>query len=174
MSLAATGTAASAVLAAVHTSAAQAALTLSSGEQSADESSFATVEEKPQHDILPIGGGLWRKIDSDESETAAVLGYENTDPMLDSAVVYLTGSISAVLSLLLLGFTLLSVFSKTKDFFGNVFSPAKKETKPFFPFVRRGDEVSPFNPVRIYGEELPGKPADTSASSRIFGRRGIQ
>ncbi len=177
MSLAATGALTSAAFAAVHTTATDSALAVSSDNQNSDESSFAMVENFPQHKILPVPGGLWKPVDEDEGDTATVLGYRNTDQMLDNAAMFFTGSSVAVLSVFLVGFMVLGVFTKVRGLFGNKPDGSSEEAKPsaeFVPFVRRGDTVSPYNPVRIMGEELPGKPADTSASSRIFGRKGIQ
>jgi hypothetical protein len=175
MSLAATGALASAAFAAVHTTTSDSAIAVSSEHQDANESSFAMAESLPQYKILPVPGGLLKPVDSVEGNT--VLGDRNADQMLDSAAMYLTGNGLAVLSVFLIGFMFMGVLSKAREFFGSKPDGSDKKAKTsaeFVPFVRRSDAVSPLNPVRIMGEELPGKPADTSASSRIFGRRGIQ
>ena len=177
MSLAATGTLASAALAAVHTTATDSAIAVSSEHQGLDESSFAMVENFPQHKILPVPGGLWKPVDEDEGDTATVLGYRNTDQLLDNAAMFFTGSGLTALSVFLIGFMFMGAFSKARGALGSLFGNSDKVAKPsqdFVPFVRKGDEMSPLNPVRIMGGELPEKPVDNSASSRIFGRRGIQ
>lgn len=140
-------------------------------------SAFVGTDGTPDLEIIPIAGGLWREVDDDESDTTTVLGYRNTDQLLDNAAMFFTGSSVAVLSVFLMGFLAMSFFTKAKGSLDNTRGNPDKSAKPsqeFVPFVRRGDPVSPLNPLRFGGEELPEKPADTSASSRIYGRRGIQ
>ena len=177
MSLAATGALTSAALAAVQTGATESAIVRSSEHQDTNESSFAMAESSPQFKILPVPGGLWKPVDTVEDNVATVPATTNINHTLDEAAIFLVGSNVALLSIFLMGFMLMGAITKAKGLFGNKSGDHNKDAEPsqeFVPFVRRGDEVSPLNPVRIGCEELPGKPADTSASSRIFGRRGIQ
>jgi hypothetical protein len=178
MSLAATGALTSAALAAVHTTAAESAIAVSSYDQNASESSFAMADSFPQYKILPVTGGLWKPVDSVEGDATTVLGYRDTDQALDSAAMYLTGSGAAVLSILLVGFLAMSFSTRTKSILAKALRSLSNDTKQssaFVPFVRRGDDVSPYNPVRIGGEEIPGKAVnDPEALSQMFGKKGIQ
>lgn len=184
MSLAATGTQAFTALAATQAAtfgALKPTTAIHSGDQGSSESSFAMADSSPRLTILPTPSGLWRYGDKEDgSEASTVLGYENTDQLLDNAAMYFTASDAAVMSVLLVGFLAMSFFTRTRKIVGNILDSKTKgqatgSSAEFVPFVTRADPVSPLNPLRVMGGELPGKAVtDPEEFSNIFGKKGIQ
>jgi hypothetical protein len=119
------------------------------------------VENTPQLSILPVPGGLWREAPEAKAGLAA-------DGL----------GLAGIILLMSLSFTVMNFFTRSLKILGVRHDAQSKESTPaseFVPFMRRDEVVSPYNPVRIGGEELPGKSVkDPEALGRMFGKKGIQ
>ncbi len=182
MNLAVTGTQMFTALAATQAATAGtagSALALKSDDQSLSGSSFAMADSVSNHRILPVAGGLWSPIDGVESDVTVSSDPGHADESLDEAAIIPGGGLG-LMGMLLLGFLVMNIFTRSGSFVRNLIASKKSDaasgpSAEFTPFVRRGDPVSPYNPVRIGGEELPGRAQDNPNALRdMFGKKGIQ
>jgi len=182
MNLAATGTQMFTALATAQAATAgitESALAFTSDDQSSSESSFAMAENAPMYRILPVSGGLWVPVHEMKSDAAVSSDPARADESFDEATIIPGGGLG-LMGMLLLGFLVMNIFTRSGSFVRNLIASGKSDkasgtSSKFTPFVRRGDAVSPYNPVRIGGEELPGKAVSgPEAISEMFGKKGIR